>query len=223
MPFTFARRRFVFASAALLPLAALAQGRGAQPAEGVDYRLAKPAQPTDTGGRIEVLEFFQYSCPACYSFTPDLEAWRKRQGAAIEYRRLPINWDNSTVNHTRTYYTLEVMGLADKLHEPFFTAIHRNRRRMLEPNEIADFMAANGVDRGQWSSNFNSFAVNTRVARAGQVWRAFKVDSTPTVGIDGKFVTSPSMVGTREGVLATMDFLVARAQRERGGAAPAKK
>jgi len=129
-----------------------------------------------------VLEFFQYSCPHCYTFTPDLERWRKQRTADVDYRRLPINWDNSTVNHTKTYYTLEQMSLLEALHEKFFATIHRERRRMLDVKEIAEFMAANGVDRAKWDSNFNSFSVNTRVSRAGQVWRAYKIEGTPAVG-----------------------------------------
>ena len=211
MPTT--RRRLVLATAAL-PAASLAQPKG--PTAGVQYREVKPPQPTDTGNKIEVLEFFQYSCPHCYSFTPDLERWRKKRGADIEYRHLPINWDNGTVNHTKTFYALEQMGLLDKLHEKFFAVIHRERRRMLDTNEIADFMAANGVDRAQWLSNFNSFGLNARVSRAGQVWRAYKIDGTPAVGIDGRFVTAPSMTGGREGAIAVMDYLVDQAKRERG-------
>jgi len=214
----FARRRLVLATA-LLPALPLAHAQPKAPVAGKDFRDVQPPQPVDSGSKIEALEFFQYSCPHCFSFMPDLEAWRKKRAADVDYKRLPINWDNSTVNHTKTYYTLEQMNLLDRLHEKFFAAIHRDRRHLLDINEIADFMATNGVDRAQWLSTFNSFAVNTRVSRAGQIWRAFKIEGTPMVGIDGRFVTAPSMTGSREGAIAAMDFLVARAQRERAGAA----
>jgi thiol:disulfide interchange protein DsbA len=212
------RRRIVVA-AALAPAATLVHAQPKAPAQVTDYRDVNPPQPTESGAKVEVLEFFQYSCPHCYSFTPDLEAWRKKRAADIDYRRLPVNWDNGTVNHTKLYYTLEQMGLAEKLHERVFAAYHRDRRRLLDPNEIAEFMAANGVDRAQWQSNFNSFAVNTRVARAGQVWRAYRIDGTPAVGIDGRFVTAPSMVGSREGAIRVMDHLVTEALKQR----PTKK
>jgi thiol:disulfide interchange protein DsbA len=206
------RRRFVLA-ATLTPLVARAQPKA--PRAGTDYRDVNPAQPTESGGKVEAIEFFQYSCPHCYSFVPSLESWRKRRAADVDYKRLPVNWDNGTVNHTRLYYTLEQMNLVDRLHEKVFAAFHREKRRLLDPNEIADFIAANGVDRAQWLSNFTSFSVNTRVSRAGQVWRAFKIDGTPAVGIDGKFVTAPSMAGSHDGAIAVMDRLVDRARAER--------
>jgi thiol:disulfide interchange protein DsbA len=210
-------RRRILLAASLAPALSIARAQPKAPAAGTDYREVKPAQPVDSGSKIEALEFFQYSCPHCYSFTPELEAWRKKRAADVDYKRLPINWDNGTINHTKIYYALEQMGLVDKLHEKVYAAYHRERRRMLDPNEIADFMAASGVDRAQWLSNFNSFAVNTKVSRAGQVWRAYRIDGTPAVGIDGRFVTAPSMAGSRERAIAVMDNLVTVAQRDRAG------
>ena len=208
------RRRIILATA-LAPALSVARAQPGTPVAPKDYRDVSPPQPTEPGAKVEVLEFFQYSCPHCYSFTADLEGFRKRR-ADVDYRRLPINWDNSTINHTKTYYTLVQMDLVEKLHEKFFGIIHREKRRMLDPNEIADFMAANGVDRAQWLSNFNSFGVSTRVSRAGQVWRAYKIDGTPMVGVDGRYITAPSMTGSREGAIKVMDYLVGLAQRERG-------
>jgi thiol:disulfide interchange protein DsbA len=224
------RRTLVLAAASLPALAPLlapsrARAQGGAPVELRDFTVLKPAQPTDSGAKIEVLEFFQYSCPHCYSFHPDLVAWKGRQGDAVDFKRIPINWDAATVNHTKTYYALEQLKRLDDLHEMFFAVIHTQRQRMLNASDIAKFMTTNGIPADQWNSAFNSFSVNARASRAGQIWRAYKVEGTPAIGIDGKFLTSPSMVGTRQGALAVMDFLVARARRERGGApaAPAAK
>jgi thiol:disulfide interchange protein DsbA len=103
------------------------------------------------------------------------------------------------------------------LHVKVFRAVQVDRRPLLKTDEIADFMAANGIDRKQWLDTFNSFAVGTRASRAGQVWKAFKVDGTPAMAIDGKFMTAPHMVGSREGSLPVMDYLIQRARAERGG------
>lgn len=205
-------RRTLLIAAAAAPALAAAQGKA--PVELRDYRPVNPPVPVE-GGKIEVLEFFQYSCPHCYTFSPDLEGWRKKQAADVDYKRLPINWDASTVNHTKTYYALEALNRLHDLHDKFFGAIHLNKRRMLDAGEIAEFMVANGVDKAKWNEAFNSFSVNAKVNRAGQIWRAHKIDGTPAIGVDGRWVTAPSMVGTREGALATMDFLVAEARKAR--------
>lgn len=207
-------RRHLVAAALALPLVAHAQGKGAQPVELRDYRPVVPAQRVD-GNRIEVLEFFQYSCPHCYSFNTDLERWKKTLPADVEFKRISINWNEDTVNHTRMYYSLEALNRLD-VHEKVFSAFHNARRRLLDAKEISAFMANNGIDSARWNETFSSFGVNSRVSRAGQIWRAYKVDGTPAMAVDGKFITSPSMVGSREGTLAVLDFLIARARTERG-------
>ena len=207
-------RRHLIAAALALPLVAHAQGKGAQPVELRDYRPVVPAQRVD-GNRIEVLEFFQYSCPHCYSFNTDLERWKKTLPADVEFKRISINWNEDTVNHTRMYYSLEALNRLD-VHEKVFSAFHNARRRLLDAKEISAFMANNGIDSARWNETFSSFGVNSRVSRAGQIWRAYKIDGTPAMAVDGKFITSPSMVGSREGTLAVLDFLIARARTERG-------
>jgi protein dithiol oxidoreductase (disulfide-forming) len=180
-----------------------------------DYRPITPAQPVETGSKIEVTEFFQYSCPHCYSYEPVLQGWRKTLPADVEYRRIPISWDDRAVPHVRIYYTLEALGKTNELHSKVFEAIQVKKMSLLKPEEIADFMAANGVDRKQWLDAYNSFSVGARTNRAGQVWRTYKVDGTPAMAVDGKFMTSPSMVGSREGSLLVLNSLIDKARAER--------
>jgi thiol:disulfide interchange protein DsbA len=217
---TTTRRRLLLATA-LAPAISVTQAQPKEPVALRDYRDVKPAQPVDTGNKIEVLEFFQYSCPHCASFDPELEAWRRKMPADAQYRRLPVAFNAATANHTKIYYTLQQLNKVDELHRRVFAAYHVQRKRLLDPNEIADFMAANGIDRKVWLDNFNSFGVATQTNRAAQVWVAYKLDGTPAVAIDGKWMTAPSMVGTREGTLPVMDYLIERARKER--AAGAKK
>jgi thiol:disulfide interchange protein DsbA len=211
------RRSLLIASVATAtpPLLARAQPAARAPQELKDFTVLKTPVPVESGAKIEVLEFFQYSCPHCASFEPYLAAWKKKLPADVDYRRIPIAWDNSTMPHVRIYYTLEALGKLPELHEKVFAAIQKNRQPMLNPDAIADFMAANGIDRKQWLDTYNSFSVAARANRAGQIWRAYKVDGTPIMAVDGRFMTAPSMVGTREGTLAVLDYLVQRARSER--------
>jgi thiol:disulfide interchange protein DsbA len=210
------RRRFVVA-AALAPAVSLTHAQPKEPVALRDFREVKPAQPVDTGNKIEVLEFFQYSCPHCASFEVDLEPWRKTLAADVAYRRLPVAFNAATANHTKIYYALQQLNKVEALHRKVFDAYHGQRRRLLDPNEIADFMAANGIDRKLWLDTFNSFGVATQTSRAAQVWAAYKLEGTPAVAIDGKWMTAPSMVGSRAGTLPVMDYLIGLARKERAG------
>jgi len=213
------RRRFAIrvaaaAAAPVLPLAALAQEA---PVEGRDYaRLAQPL-PMPATGKVEVVEFFGYWCPHCNSFEAPLDAWVRKLPAYVAFRRVPVAFSAPQEPYAKIYFTLEALKKAEELHAKVFRAVQVDRRPLLKTDEIADFMGANGIDRKQWLDTFNSFAVGTRASRASQVWKAFKVDGTPAMAIDGKFMTAPHMVGSREGSLPVMDYLIQRARAERGG------
>src|SRR6267154_3560539 len=187
------------------------------PEAGTDYVVLKSPQPVETGDKIEVLEFFQYSCPHCFAFTPDLTAWRKHLAPDVAYARVPVAFDESRQPHSQIYYALEALNRLDDLHDKVFTAFHVAKRHLFESNDIADFMASNGIDRAPWLATYNSFTVLTKARRAVQIWTSYKIDGTPMLACDGKYLTSPSMVRSRSrsGALDVMDFLIERARRER--------
>ena len=210
------RRLLLIASAVAASTPAWARAQARAPQVGKDYAVLKKPVPTDSANKVEVLEFFQYSCPHCYAYDPVLAGWRKKLPPDVEYKRIPLAWDNSTMPHVRIYYTLETLGKLPEMHEKVFAAIQKNKQPLLNPDQIADFMAENGIDRKQWTDTYNSFSVAARANRAGQIWRAYNVDGTPMMGIDGKFTTAPSMVGSREGSLIVLDYLIQQARVERG-------
>ena len=48
----------------------------------------KSPQPVSApAGKVEVIEFFWYGCPHCYEFEPTIEAWVKKQGNNIDFKR----------------------------------------------------------------------------------------------------------------------------------------
>ena len=213
-------RRQLLIAAAATPLvgaqAAHAQARR-DPQAGKEYAALKNPQPVENPAKIEVLDFFQYSCPHCFHFLPMLVDWHKKLPGDVQYRYLPCVFDERTTPHAKICYALEALGKIDELHLKVFNAFHVDHKKLLDTNEIADFMAANGIDRDKWLSMFNSFAVATKVSRAGQVWRAYEIDGTPSLGCDGKYVSSPSMVQSEVASLQVMDFLIDKARQERAG------
>jgi thiol:disulfide interchange protein DsbA len=179
----------------------------ATPTEGKEYQVLKAPQPVPAG-KIEVTEFFWYGCPHCFDFEPELEAWVKKQGKDVVFKRVPVAFRDDLLPHTKIFYALESIGKLDAMHTKVFNAIHVDRKRMLDPNEIADFMAKNGIDRKAFLDAYNSFSVTTNAQRANKIADAYKVDGVPTVVVQGKYVTSPSVAGTKASAIQTMDYLV---------------
>ncbi|SOY43771.1 thiol:disulfide interchange protein DsbA/DsbL [Cupriavidus taiwanensis] len=179
----------------------------AAPTEGKEYQVLKAPQPV-AAGKIEVTEFFWYGCPHCYDFEPDLEAWVKKQGGNVVFKRVPVAFRDDLLPHTKIFYALEAIGKLDAMHMKVFNAIHVDRKRLTDTNEIADFMAKNGVDRKAFLDAYNSFTVTTNSQRANKIADAYKIDGVPTVVVQGKYVTSPSIAGNKQGAVQTMDYLV---------------
>jgi len=179
----------------------------AAPAEGKDYTVLKSPQPVPAG-KIEVTEFFWYGCPHCYDFEPELEAWAGKQGKDVVFKRVPVAFRDDLLPHTKIFYALESLGKLDALHGKVFEAIHKDRKRMLSTDEIADFMAKNGIDRKQWLDTYNSFTVTTNAQRANKIADSYKIEGVPTVVVQGKYETSPSIAGTKPAAIQAMDFLV---------------
>lgn len=179
----------------------------AAPTEGKEYQVLKAPQPVPAG-KIEVTEFFWYGCPHCFDFEPELEAWVKKQGKDVVFKRVPVAFRDDLLPHTKIFYALESIGKLDAMHTKVFNAIHVDRKRMLDPNEIADFMAKNGIDRKAFLDAYNSFSVTTNSQRANKIADAYKIDGVPTVVVQGKYMTSPSIAGTKGAAVQAMDYLV---------------
>ena len=164
---------------------ALAQ---AQLREGTDYRrLGRPAPVESPAGKIEVVEFFSYTCVHCFNFVPVFNNWKKTLGADVVVKRNPVGFNASFEPLQRLYYTLEAMGKIDSHHDRVFKAIHEDRQRLNTLDAMTQWAERNGLDRNQFVQTFNSFGVAGKARRATQLQDAYEVEGTPSLGIAGRF------------------------------------
>jgi thiol:disulfide interchange protein DsbA len=206
----FTRRDFVLAVGA----AGMATGASAQggSGEGFEFKSVKPAVPTDApAGKIEVVEFFWYGCPHCYSLEPVLKDWLKRAPADVAFRKVHVPW--AVQAHQQLYFTLETLNKAEALNDKVFAAIHGERQKLDTPEAMADLVSRNGVDRKQFLDTYASFGVRTRMQRANQLAAGYKIDGVPAFGVAGKWMTAPSMTGSNAGALKVVDSLIERARK----------
>jgi len=189
----------------------------------VHYQELFQAQPVATGDKIEVRELFWYGCPHCYDLEPHLEKWLKTMPPNAAFVRMPAVLRDSWAPGARAYYTFEALGVLDKLHGAFFKAIHAQKRKNLISSEtaIADFAAENGIDRQKFLDAYKSFGVDSKARQAAAMVGRYEADGVPTIIVDGKYRTSPSMAGGHERLGEIIDFLVRKAAAERSGAAAA--
>ncbi len=201
------------AGAACLPTGASAQGK--PPQAGTDYLVVeKPAGVEAAAGKIEVVEFFWYSCSHCNAFEPLLEGWIKRAPKDVVVRRVPVAFQDSFVPQQRLFYALEAMGLLDKLHAKVFVAIHGEKQNLAKGDAIADWVAKQGVDKAKFLEHFNSFSVATKATRGTQLQNAYRVEGVPALGVAGRFYTDATLAKSMDRALQVVEFL---AQQVRSG------
>lgn len=165
------------------------------PRNGAEYTTLKAPQPVQAQGKkVEVIEFFMYHCPACYALEADMVAWVKKQGDNITFRRihLPLTGENDPEAHL--FLTLEAMKLEEQLHAKVLSTWHVERKRLKSDADNIDWAVKNGIDKDKFTATYNSFAVMTRLKNAGRVASTYEVNSTPTIIVDGRYLTTPSQV-----------------------------
>ena len=175
---------------------------------GVDYAVVEPPIATDTGDKIEVLEFFWYGCPHCYHFEPDLKRWKKTIPDNVRFVRVPAIFRPDWKIQARAYYALERMGVIESVHGKIFDEIHKNKKRLNTMDALADFVAKNGVDRAKFIEEYNSFAVDGLVRKALKKLRAYNIDGVPTLAVNGKYKVSGRMAGSHRKMIEIMNYLI---------------
>lgn len=207
---TFSLQLATLAAAAGTAPAALAQGG---PVLGTHYtRLAQPGPVAAPAGKVEVTEFFMYSCPHCNALEPGLEAWAKTLPPDVVLRRVPVAFGAAQKMHQQLFFALESLGQIPALHRKVFLAIHGERKRMDKEPELLAWAQANGLEGAKLAEALNSFTVQTRVRQAAQLAEAYKIDSVPTFAVQGRHMTSVGQAGSEQAFFATLNFLVQQAK-----------
>lgn len=191
-----------------IALPALAQR--VAPREGTEYRrLAKAAPVQAPAGKIEVVEFFAYSCVHCFNFEPLFEDWIKRKPADVVVRRAPVAFSAAFEPMQRLYYTLEAMELVDSLHAKVFKAIHVDRLPLTTTGAITEWVVKQGVDRARFTQIYNEGATRTKASNAALLQDAYAIEGTPALGVAGRFMVP----GQGPNTLVVANALIAEARK----------
>ena len=196
-------------AASTLPHTVLAQG--AAPKAGKDYvKLEKAVASEAPEGKVEVIEFFWYSCGHCNEFEPVFANWLK-SGASknVAARRVPVAFNASFMPQQKLYYALEGMGKVDELHARVFRAIHVERQKLATDAAVMEWMAKQpGVDQAKFKEIYTSFTVSNQVRRATQLQEAYGVEGVPSMGVAGRYYTDGTHAGSMPAVLNVVNYLV---------------
>ena len=196
------------ASAMAMGATSAVHAQGAAPKEGKDYvKLSKPATTEAPAGKVEVVEFFWYSCPHCNAFEPAFAAWKQKAPANVVVRRVPVAFNASFVPQQKLYFALQAMDNFDAMHVKVFHAIHVERNKLASDDVIFEWVGKQGVDVAKFKEVYNSFTVANQVRKASALQQEYDVEGVPSMGVAGKYYTDGPRAGSMQNVLNVVDYL----------------
>lgn len=205
--------RIVKVLLATLTMAGFMAAAGAAPLQrGVHYELIDPPQPVEVPGKIEVIEFFSYGCPHCYHFEPSINPWIKKLPKDVNFLRVPLAAGQWAVT-AKLFYTLDALGVEDKLHSDVFTAIHADKSLSgTDEAEMPGWASKKGLDQKKFTDIYKSFAIQTKVQQAMQKIASHKVDGVPAIVVDGRYLVLKNSIKNWDDLLVLTDQVIEMAR-----------
>ncbi|MFZ6686342.1 thiol:disulfide interchange protein DsbA/DsbL [Undibacterium sp. SXout11W] len=197
-----------------------------EPVKGVDYITLKlPQEAKSAPGKVEVVEFFMYHCPACNAIEPDITEWLKKKGDKVEFRRIHLPYNGPKDPEAHLFLTLEALGLEQTMHAKVLKAWHIDHLRLRSDDDNIEWAIKNGIDKTKFIEAYNSFSVSASLMRLPKVSENYEVDNTPTFIVNGRYLTNAVMLSASnpkmnrnevtQATFQVIDALVANILKER--------
>ncbi len=174
------------------------------------YETLSTPQRTGNPDKIEVVEFFWYGCPHCFQFEPHIKEWAETKPDNVEFITMAPPLNPAWKVHSQAFYAAEVLGVLDQFHEAMFNAIHKERKSMRKPKDIAKFVETLGLDGDKFEKTMKSFNVDAKIRQAMQKAKDVGISAVPTVIVNGKYRTSGSIAGSYPQLIQVLNQLIAK-------------
>jgi protein dithiol oxidoreductase (disulfide-forming) len=171
------------------------------------YEAISPPQPTANPAKIEVIEFFWYGCPHCYTFEPSLTAWLKTKPDNVEFIRIPAVFNEQWGKHAKAYFTAEALGVVDKIHGDMFDGVQQ-KKELESEEQLAKFFAAHGVKEADFRETYNSFMVDSKMRQAPALAAKYGITGVPAIVVNGKYKTNGTLAGSQEKMIDVLNALI---------------
>ncbi|MQS15331.1 thiol:disulfide interchange protein DsbA/DsbL [Streptomyces kaniharaensis] len=187
------------------------------PSEGAQFVKLDHPQPVHEAARTEAVEFFWYDCSHSELLEQPLQTWAEKHRADVVLRRVPGIWpgsrdESAQRGHARLYYTLERLGLVERLQASVFRSVHDDKVDLLTEATATGWAARHGVDEQRFREAYRSAEVRQSVDDAAAQFVRYGVNELPTVVVQGEYRTSPSRAGGVDRMPEVLDYLVQQEQ-----------
>lgn len=172
------------------------------------FETLSPAQPVQNAAKIEVIEFFWYGCPHCYSLEPSMVAWLKTKPANVEFIRQPAVFSDLWGKHAKAFFTAEALGVSEKVHTDFFDAVQNKKQKLVTEDELAKFFADHGVKDEDFRAAYSSFLVDAKMRQAETMAARYGITGVPALIVNGKYRVTATTAKSQENMLNVTNQLI---------------
>jgi thiol:disulfide interchange protein DsbA len=203
--------RNLIISAALVAasLFGMAAQANAEESKAPYVELTNPV-PVAEPGKIEVVELFWYGCPHCYAFEPVINPWVEKLPSDVNFVRIPAMFGGPWDAHGQMFLTLEAMGVEHQVHAAVFNAIQKEGKKLTKKEDMAEFLATQGVDKDKFLATFDSFAIQGQIKKARELAKKYEITGVPTMIVNGKYRFDIGSAGGANEALQLADKLIAK-------------
>lgn len=177
---------------------------------GKHYVELKSPVPVSKPGQVEVVELFWYGCPHCYQFEATINPWVEQLPEDVNFQRIPALFGGAWNVHGQLFITLQNMQVENKVHAAVFEALHKQGKKLADPEEMAEFLATQGVDQDAFLKTYNSFGVKSQMEKAKKLGMAYQISGVPVMVVNGKYRFDLGSAGGAQKALELADFLIAK-------------
>jgi protein dithiol oxidoreductase (disulfide-forming) len=216
----------ILISLVALAAASFAQAQPLKYVQGKHYTNIAPQRTTVPAGKVEVLEVFSYGCPACNQFRPFMRQLATSLPKNAQLAYLPASW-NAAENwptFQRAFITAQLLGVADKAHDPMYDAIwtsgelgvtdpqtRRLKTKLPTIEDISKFYArTTGVKPQDFVNGAKSYSVDLKMKQADKQITDMQISGTPTLVVAGKYRVNNEAFASAADIIDCVNFLVAR-------------
>tara|TARA_B110000014_G_C20126586_1_gene600800 strand:+ start:3845 stop:4549 length:705 start_codon:yes stop_codon:yes gene_type:complete len=176
--------------------------------EGIHYEsLDKPFATRDPS-KVEIIEFFWFSCGHCYNFERYIKAWKQGLAEDIDFYRSHITWNAQAETQARIMYAARALGVEEEAVAGVFHSIHIENQLMTGQSEVESFFRGLGISTEKYRAINSSFGVNNALSQANKRMRGYDLRSVPAFTVNGKYKVVPTNDLSSTELLKVLDFLI---------------
>ncbi|MDZ4812643.1 MAG: thiol:disulfide interchange protein DsbA/DsbL [Pseudomonadota bacterium] len=188
--------------------AAVGQAQQGPYQEGRHYFRIPVAQPTHAAGKVEVIEVFSYGCPACSTFQPSVDAWKKTMPSNVHFSYLPADFNAGWPLLARAFYAAQALDLSERSHQRIFDTNYTQKKPIRTEDDVVAVLSSLGVPAEKVRKTLSSFGIQTKLAQARKRVIAYQVESTPSLVVNGKWRISGQGLSSQGEMIAVLKHVL---------------